>query len=284
MGIWSRLFGGGDASIARARRPQELAASLPTPPPQGLDWLARAPEPRAPALYRVLVRLGEVFLLGLCRLRIRVEGREHLPDGGYVAVCALHRSWIDPLLVIRALPIEPRVWFLGSGPTAFDRPWKERLLRRTGGILPVWRGGADVDVHVRAARAVVEQGAVLGLFMEGAIGGPPDRTSRVRVGSAFLALRTGAPMVPIAICGAEELYRGKRVVVRILAPATPEELLGESWAGSPEPGSRDELRAARKLSEVVTARIDAAIAELYPSTLDTSDRPRRWRWLTRLFR
>jgi 1-acyl-sn-glycerol-3-phosphate acyltransferase len=284
MGIRSRLLGGGDASIARARRPQELAASLDAPPLQGLDWLDREPGSRAPRLYRLLVRLGEAFLVGICRLRIRVEGRELLPAGGYVAVCALHRSWIDPLLVIRALPIEPRVWFLGSGPTAFDRPWKERLLRRTGGILPVWRGGADVEVHVRAARAVVEQGGVLALFMEGAIGGPPDRTSRVRVGSAFLALRTGAPLEPIAVCGAEELYRGKRMALRMMPPTSPEQLLGDSWTGTPEPGSRDELRLARKLSAVISARIDAAVAELYPNTLGASDGARRWRWLTQLFR
>jgi len=54
-------------------------------------------------------------------------------------------------VVIRALPTEPRVWFLGSGPTAFDRRWKERLLRHTGGILPVWRGGTRLDAHVEAA-------------------------------------------------------------------------------------------------------------------------------------
>jgi hypothetical protein len=73
---------------------------------------------------------------------------------------ALHRSWVDPSLVIEALPIEPRVWFLGSGVSAFDRPWKERLFRRTGGILPVWRGIGDPAVHVRSAQAVVEAGGV----------------------------------------------------------------------------------------------------------------------------
>jgi hypothetical protein len=100
------------------------------------------------------VRLGEAFLFGLCGLRLEVEGREHLPQGGFIAACALHRSWLDPLLIIRALPLEPRVWFIGSGPTAFDRRWRERLLRHIGGLLPVWRGGRDIFVHVRAAQAI----------------------------------------------------------------------------------------------------------------------------------
>jgi 1-acyl-sn-glycerol-3-phosphate acyltransferase len=197
---------------------------------------------------------------------------------------ALHRSWIDPLVLIRALPLEPRVWFMGSGPTAFDRRWKEALLRRTGGMLPVWRGGTDVDIHVRAAAAVIKEGAVLGLFTEGAIAGPPDRPAKMRLGAAVLCLRTGAAIVPVAICGAEELYRGKRISVRVLRPTSPAELLGDAWQGPPEPGSRAELRAARALTEAISERIAEAVAESYPDTVDPAGTPRRWSWLTRLMR
>ena len=52
------------------------------------------------------------------------------------------------------------------------------------------------------------------------------------------------------------------MAVRIPPPASAEQLLGDSWAGSPERGSRDELRTARKLSETITARIVPAVAEL----------------------
>jgi len=253
-------------------------------PAEGLDWLQRAPGPDAPRIYRLLLRLGEVFLYRVCNLQVRVEGREHLPAGGYIAVCALHRSWIDPMAVIHALPIEPRVWFLGSGPTAFDRGWKERLLRRTGGILPVWRGGADVSVHVRSAAAVIEQGAVLALFVEGAVGGPPDGPGKLRAGSALICLRTGAPIVPVAVCGAEELYRGKRIALRILEPTTPADLLGDAWRGLPEQGSRAELEMARALTDAVAARIAAAVSELYPATVDPPRMKHRWSWLTRLMR
>lgn len=284
MNAWRRLLGGGDASIARARRPQELAASLDSPPRQGLDWLGRPPSAHATWLYRLLVAVARALLRYACRLRLAVEGREHLPTGGYIAVCALHRSWLDPLLVIDALPLEPRVWFMGSGATAFDRAWKERLLRRTGGLLPVWRGRTDVTVHVDAASAVVDEGAVLALFAEGAITGPPDEPARMRTGAALLCLRTDAPIVPMAICGAEELYRGKRISVRILEPVTPRGLIREHWDEVPAPGTRDELRAARDLTAAVSARIAAAVRADYPATVDPPAVPRPWRWLTRLMR
>ena len=284
MKLRERLIGGGDTSIARARRPEALAASLDRAPREGIDWLGRTPGPRAPVLYRMLISLADLFLFRICGLRLRVIGRAKLPDGGYIAICAVHRGWIDPLLIVRALPREPRPWFMGSGPTAFDRPWKERLLRRTGGILPVWRGGTDISIHVRSAQAVIDERAVLVLFAEGRIGGPPDAPSRMHTGAALLALRTGAPIVPIAVCGAEELYRGKRMVVRVLEPTSVTELLGPAWRAVGERAGRDELRMAQSITQALTARLSAAVASDHPTTVDPPGARRRWRWLTRLMR
>lgn len=280
-----RLLGGGDASIARARRPQALAASLGRPILEGLDWLQRRPSPRAPLLYRLLLGLGGFVLYRICSIRVEVSGRENLPASGYVLAAALHRGWIDPLIVLRAVPVEPRVWFLGSGPTAFDKGWKEALLRRTGGILPVWRGGG-VEVHMSAAKAVVEEGAVLCLFIEGAIVGPPDRVwPGVRGGSGLIALRTGAPIVPFALAGTDELYRGRRLAARILPPVSVEQLLGDEWPGAlPTPNTRDELRLARRITQKIAERIDAELPQMLERVTDPVGHKRRWRWLTRLMR
>ncbi len=65
----------------------------------------------------------------------------------------------------------------------------------------------------------------------------------MRGGAGLLCLRTDAPIVPIAICGAEELYRGKRISVRILEPVNPRELIGERW--DQRAGARQSRRAAR---------------------------------------
>jgi 1-acyl-sn-glycerol-3-phosphate acyltransferase len=270
-------------AVDRAKRPDELRRSLGRATPEGLNWLGHRPSAKAPVLYRVLLGFGRFVLLRICAVRLSVEGLENLPRGGYIAAAALHRGWVDPLAVILALPVEPRVWFIGSAPTAFRRRWMEWLLRRTGGILPVWRGGSDVSVHVTAANAVVEEGGILCLFIEGAIIGPPDRVwPGVRSGAGLLALRTDAPIVPVALIGGDELYRGRRVALRILPPTTVSELLG----GQPLPAAdtRDELRAARAVTRAIAARIDEALIELAPRVIDPPQQPRRWRWLTRLFR
>jgi len=286
MPFLNRLLGGGDKSIARAKRPQELRAKWTRSTKEGLDWLRRPPSPKAPWLYRALLGLGNFVLYRVCAIKVDVDGRENLPaGGGYILAAALHRGWIDPLIPLRALPIEPRVWFLGSAPTAFDKPWKERLLRKTGGILPVWRGGG-IDVHVRAAKGVMQENAVLCLFIEGAIVGPPDRVwPGVRGGSGLLALRTGAPIVPFALAGTDELYRGKRIAARILPPVSVAELLGTEWSGQPPtPGTREELRLARRVARLIADRIDAELPTMLARVTDPSDKPRRWKGLTRLMR
>ena len=123
---------------------------------------------------------------------------------------------MDPFLVMHALPLEPRVWFLGSGPSAFSARWREALLHRLGGMLPVWRGGIGIEQHVASARAVLEAGGVFVLIPEGGVAGPPDRLAPFRFGSALIALRLGAPILPIAMAGSAELYVGRRMITRLL--------------------------------------------------------------------
>ena len=218
-----------------------------------------------------------LVLFGLFRFRIETSGQEHLPQGGYLAVAAVHRGWMDPFVVLHAVPIEPRAWFLGSGPSTFTSRWREALIHRLGGLLPVWRGGVGIEVHVRAAEAVVGNGGVLVQMPEGTVNGPPGRLGPFRPGAALIALRTGAPIVPIAIAGTEELYLGRRMASQVLAPTSARELLGEGWDGAlPPVGSRDELALARRVSDAIAARLAPVVAALYPGTQDP---PGRRRWL-----
>ena len=248
---------------------------------EGLAWLGREPETRASLLYRGARLFARFVLFGLFRFRVETSGREHVPGGGYLLVAAAHRGWMDPFLVQHALPTEPRAWFLGSGPSAFSSRWREWLLRRLGGMLPVWRGGVGIDQHVASAQAVLRAGGVFVLMPEGGIGGPPDRTATFRLGSALICLRTGAPIIPLAMAGSQELYIGRRMATRILPATTTAALLTGEWDGVlPEVGSRQELDLARLLTSRLAALLDQAVADLYARTIDPPTRPRRLRGLT----
>ena len=266
-------------------RPEALAAARGAPPREGLDWLGREPDGHLGLIARLLLGMASLGLFRIAAVSVRVEGREHLPSSGYVVAAAVHRGYIDPLVAIRALPDEPRPWFIGSGPSTFRSRWREALLRHIGGILPVWRGGLDPEVHVTAAQAVVDAGCPFVIFIEGAVAGEPDRLHRVRAGVGLLALRLGeVPIVPMAVAGTDDLYRGKRVGVRLLPSLTARELLGADWPATPPAlDTRDEIRLARAVTDRLAERLQAAVTELYPATVDAPERPRRWRWLRGLF-
>jgi hypothetical protein len=212
------------------------------------------------------------------RIRVDTAGREHLPKGGYLLVGAAHRGWMDPFLVVHALPVEPRAWFLGSAPSTFTTRWREALVHRLGGLLPVWRGGIGVDQHVASARAVIANGGVFAQMPEGTVSGPAGRIGPFRVGWAVIALRIDAPIVPFAMAGTEELYVGRRLVSRIQPPISVAGLLGAGWDGvRPEPGTRAELDLARELSSALAAILGPVVAELWPRTVDPPTHPRRLR-------
>lgn len=246
---------------------------------EGLAWLGRTPEARASLLYRVVRVLVRFVCFGLFRFRIATSGQEHLPPaGGYLLVAAAHRGWMDPFVVMHALPVEPRSWFLGSGPSTFTAPWREVLAKRIGGLLPVWRGGVGIDGHIESARAVVGNGGVFVQMPEGTVSGPPGRLGPMRHGWAIIALRTGGPIVPLALAGTEELYVGRRMASRILAATSVHMLAGlPDGAPLPPPGSREEIDLARAMTDRLTAILGPAVEALHPGTVDPPEHPRRLR-------
>jgi 1-acyl-sn-glycerol-3-phosphate acyltransferase len=267
---------------AEARTSPEALAAARGGVQEGLAWLGREPESKASLPVKVIALFARAVLFGAFRFKVSTSGQERLPaGGGYLLVAAIHRGWMDPFLIMHALPLEPRVWFLGSGPSAFSAHWREWLLHRLGGMLPVWRGGVGVEQHVESARAVLRNGGVFVLVPEGGVSGPPDAPATFRVGSALIALRTGAPIVPLAIAGSGELYLGKRMATRILVPTSASALLEEAWPSTaPAVGSRAELDLAHALTDRLSALFAPVIPELYAGTVDPPDRQRRFRGLT----
>lgn len=245
---------------------------------EGLQWLGRPPEASGPRLYKLLRLIARFVCFVVFRFRIRTSGQEHLPTGGYFLVAGAHRGWMDPFVVMHALPPEPRCWFLGSAPSTFTSAWRESLIHRVGGLLPVWRGGVGIDQHVGSAGAVVGNGAVFVQMPEGTVSGPPGRLGVLRTGWAVIALRIDPLIVPLAMAGTEELYVGRRMASRVLRPTTVRELVGLiADAPLPVPGSQEELALARVMSERLSTILAPVVEELHPWTVDPPGRPRRLR-------
>ncbi len=248
---------------------------------EGLAWLGRPPSATAGPVVSAMLRAFRWVTATVGGIRVTVDGREHLPPGSYIVACAAHRSWFDGPLLMSEF-VRPRIWYIASAEAVFRFPGMEWLMRRFGGMVPVHRGGVDVDVHVQAARAILDAGAVFGIYPEGTRSGDEIELTSFRRGIGLIGLRTGAAIVPVALGGTKSLYRGRRIGVRILPPTTAIALAGLDRA--PEPGTTAELAAAKAVSAALESMIAPAVHELATRAQDPDSHPRRWRWMGGLFR
>jgi 1-acyl-sn-glycerol-3-phosphate acyltransferase len=128
--------------------------------------------------------------------RIRVKGTEHLPDGPAI-LCPNHTSVIDSFLLPSTLP--RRITFVGKAEYLDD--WKTKHLFPALGMIPIDRSGGDASKRaLDAAAGVLDRGELFGIYPEGTRS-RDGRLHRGHTGPARLALRTGAPLVPVGLIG-----------------------------------------------------------------------------------
>lgn len=132
-------------------------------------------------------------------------GREHIPAEGPVIFAANHRSFLDPF-VIACMSRRPLYYVAKK--ELFAKPLSARILNALGAF-PIDRGAADQDA-MSTARAILERGDAVLIFPEGTRIRPGTLGSPKR-GVGRLALETGAPVVPVAVIGTENIRRGWRI-------------------------------------------------------------------------
>lgn len=148
-------------------------------------------------LYPVLFPLFRLLARVLGRLRSSGEG--NVPAAGPVIYCPNHLSDADPPTVFVTLP--RRAWFLGKS-ELFEAPVVGWLFAHFRGI-PIKRDSAD-RAALRRAEAVLMRGEPLVIFPEGRCS-QDGCLQRIQPGAALLAVRTGAPIIPIGLRHTNEM-------------------------------------------------------------------------------
>lgn len=236
-----------------ADAPRRTTAALPGP--------AVAPWRRT---VRYWIARAAAWLLVRGLFRVTVEGRERLPRGPAV-LCFNHMSWIDPFVLMATLPMRPRLWFFGPREEDMTVGGRNRVMTWTGTTVPYRPGKNDLLAATRAVAAVFASGGVLAIAGEGRIHRGESALLPLDEGAAYFALRSGVPIVPVAINGTSWLRYGRRIRVRIGEPIVT--------TGRP-------TRAA--IADATTATWTAlkALVAGYP---DPPVPGRFGRWLTELF-
>ncbi|WP_262105114.1 1-acyl-sn-glycerol-3-phosphate acyltransferase [Arthrobacter sp. Marseille-P9274] len=133
------------------------------------------------------------------------SGGEHLPkDRGFI-VCPNHNTEIDPLVVGHYVYNHGHLPHFLAKASLFKIPVVGPILGASRQI-PVERSSAGANSSLETARSVMDEGGAVIIYPEGTLTRDPDLwPMRGRTGAARLALQTGAPVVPVAHWGANEL-------------------------------------------------------------------------------
>lgn len=161
-----------------------------------------------------------VTVVMLWAVRIKVKGMDNLPKAGPVILVSNHFSLGDPPVLTYKLP-RRIVWMAKQ--ELFDMPVIGWLFRAFG-LIPVRRFEGDLKA-LRKAQSALKKGRVLGMFPEGTRSAGTG-LQEAEPGTAFIALRTGAPIIPVAIWGTENIklprdafrFQGTRIHLRFGEP------------------------------------------------------------------
>jgi len=151
--------------------------------------------------------IGRWIIAPLARMiyRPRIEGRKNMPRKGPVILASNHLSFIDSFVIPMFAP-RP-VYFLAKS-SYFDGKgiggWFSRHFFTAIGATPVQRGAGQAALDaLDQQRRILESGRAIALYPEGTRS-LDGRLYKGRTGVAFLALETGAQVVPVGLVGTNE--------------------------------------------------------------------------------
>ncbi|MGH2484962.1 MAG: lysophospholipid acyltransferase family protein, partial [Ktedonobacterales bacterium] len=162
-------------------------------------------EKRMDISYRIIRALCRILVFLQMRLHVRNAAR--VPTTGPVLVVSNHLGSTDPLTIAVDIPRQLRIVAKAE---LFDWPFIGWLARR-GDVIPIRRGESDRDALRTVLDALYADQCAL-VFPEGGYRQPPEVASMlpVKPGAAWLALKTGATVVPVGIWGTEYVWSRAR--------------------------------------------------------------------------
>ncbi len=180
-------------------------------------------------------------------MHFHIEGLEHVPPRGGAIVAINHINFWDPLVVMPSLGRDVI-------PMTKVEAWESalRVFVHYYGAIPVHRGAVDTAA-VRAASEALQVGYLVLISPEGTRS-PTGALQRAQDGMAFLAVRTDAPILPVAIQGTPDIFPA----LRRLSRARVHVRVGEPFrlpASSPRP-DRHELE---QLTDYAMRRLAALL-------------------------
>ncbi len=172
---------------------------------------------------------------------IHISHADNLPKEGPVVLCCNHSAYKDPIMV--SLVCSRQVRYMAKA-ELFQNRLIGAILKGFGAF-PIHRGQGDTDA-IDVARKILENGEVLGIFIEGTRS-RTGKLGRPKPGAVMLAYETNSPVLPICIT----TKNGKPPRLLHRANISFGEVIQPEDLGIEEPTSMDYRRASRMVMEKI---------------------------------
>ncbi len=201
------------------------------------------------------------------------QGREHIPATGGVILAANHISHADPIALADYIVFgNARAARFLAKSTLFKGNGLVGRVMRGASQIPVHRHTADASLALKDAVSALQRGECIAIYPEGTVTRDPDKWPMVgRTGVARLALLSGAPVVPVAQWGAQEIldsYRTKGL--HLLPRHTMHFLAGPPVDLSAYAGKELTAEVLRAATDEVMSAITDLVAQLRGERAPTS--------------
>ena len=176
---------------------------------------------------------------------------ENFPANGPLLLVGNHFSFIDPAVMVRIAPWPME--FVGGAVTPHAPVWT-RIIPFLWGYHKLYRGTGSRNA-LKAGERVLHNGGILNIFPEG--GNWATVLRPPRPGTAYLAVRTEAPILPVGLDGFTEIFPSLGHGRRAKVTANIGKVIGPFYA-------RGTGRKFRAQLDEIGHEIMRAIAELIP--------------------
>jgi 1-acyl-sn-glycerol-3-phosphate acyltransferase len=149
--------------------------------------------------------------------KLRLDGADRIRPAPAL-YCFNHLGWLDPIAIMATFPSTVRLYFYGPKATDLRHGVRNRIMWWSGVAVPFRADRDDIISSVRRAEAVFDSGGILAIAGEGQIHLHEGDLLPLHEGPAYLALRAGVPIVPVAITGTSWVGFRRSITVRIGEP------------------------------------------------------------------
>ena len=157
--------------------------------------------------------LGKAIIRGIiftyCKIvyRVKIFGKENVPQEGAVLFCGNHRTYLDPPLIVVTAGRDMR--FLAK-----EELRKNPLFGFLGFLFEgiyVKRDEKDITA-LKEALKTLKNGGCIGLFPEGTRNGLEKNDGKIKNGASYMALKTNAKIVPVGIVGPAKPFSKNAII------------------------------------------------------------------------